>query len=67
MIKTLFATLGAAAGIIALIAIIVLFPFVFIWSMNILFPALAIPYTFETWLAIVLLQTFFKANVTIKK
>lgn len=67
MIKTLFATFGTAIGIAAIIAIVVLFPFVFIWSINILFPMLAIPYTFETWLAIVLLQSFLKANVTIKK
>ena len=29
----------------------VLGPFLVIWSLNTLFPALAIPYTFWTWLA----------------
>ena len=37
---------------IALILIAVIFgPIVGIWSLNTLFPTLAIPYTWQTWLA----------------
>ena len=37
--------------IILLILLIILGPIVTIWSLNTLFPVLAIPYTVETWLA----------------
>lgn len=40
-------------GLLALV--IVIGPLATIWSLNTLFPALAIPYTWETWLAAVLL------------
>ena len=41
---------------IVLIAIAVIFgPIVGIWSLNTLFPVLAIPYTWQTWLAYFLL------------
>jgi hypothetical protein len=41
---------------IALIVIAVVFgPLLGIWSLNTLFPVLAIPYTWETWLAYFLL------------
>lgn len=36
--------------------IIVMAPFASIWALNTLFPALAIPYTFDTWLASLLLS-----------
>jgi hypothetical protein len=42
-------------GIILLIAIIVFGPLLGIWSLNTLFPILAIPYTLETWAAFGLL------------
>ena len=37
--------------IILLILLIILGPIVTIWSLNTLFPVLAIPYSIETWLA----------------
>jgi hypothetical protein len=40
-----------AAALIAIIIAIILGPFITIWSLNTLFPALAIPYTLETWAA----------------
>lgn len=53
---------------IALIAIIIFFifigPFLAIWSLNVLFPALAIPYTLETWAAALVLSGVFKAKVS---
>ena len=47
--------------------LVVIGPFLTIWAVNTLFPALAIGYTFDTWLAVVLLGGFFRANVNLKK
>ena len=38
-----------------IIALVIFGPIVTIWSLNTLFPSLAIPITFETWCATVLL------------
>ena len=51
--------------VIAALAI-VFGPILTIWALNVLFPVLAIPTTFETWLAVVLLGMFLRANVTVK-
>ena len=37
------------------LVLIVLMPFAAIWSLNTLFPALAIPFAFDTWCEVVLL------------
>ena len=37
------------------VALIILIPVATIWSLNILFPALAIPLTFDTWCAALIL------------
>ena len=42
-------------GATLLIIVIAVGPIVGIWSLNTLFPVLAIPYTWETWLAYFLL------------
>lgn len=42
-------------------------PIALIWAMNTLFPALAIPYTLETWLAAFLIPAAFKSEVSFKK
>jgi hypothetical protein len=61
-------TLIAIIGFIALIVVVVAIgPLLTIWSANTLFPSLAIPYTFETWVAVIILGAFFRANVSIKK
>jgi hypothetical protein len=40
------------AMIIILVVLAIIFgPLAFIWSLNVLFPSLAIPYTFKTWAA----------------
>ena len=53
------------------IAVIVLLaalgPWLVVWSLNTLFPALAIEFTFWTWAAVVILGTFFRANVSVKR
>jgi hypothetical protein len=43
------------AGIAILLAVLVGFPLLGIWSLNTLFPVLSIPYTWQTWAAFVLL------------
>jgi hypothetical protein len=44
-------------GIALLVIAIVIGPLLGIWSLNTLFPVLAIPYTIETWAAFALLFT----------
>jgi hypothetical protein len=53
--------------IILLIVLIAIGPIVVIWALNTLFPILAIQFTFYTWLAVVILGAFLRANVSIKK
>lgn len=49
------------------VLLVVFAPLAVIWSLNTLFPALVIAYTFDTWWAILLLGAFLRANVTVKK
>lgn len=49
-------TSTAVLAILFIVAVIIVMPFATIWSLNTLFPVLAIPYTWETWLATNLLQ-----------
>lgn len=61
---------NSAAYIFVVLLVIVLFalaPFAIVWSLNTLFPLLAIPYTFETWLATIVLSGVFKSTITMKK
>lgn len=48
--------------LVAMILIALLSPLGIIWSMNVLFPSLAIPYTWETWLAVLIMSGFFKSS-----
>jgi hypothetical protein len=53
---------------IAFIAfMIIIGPIATIWAVNTLFPALAIAYTLETWLAVVVIGAFFRSKVSLKK
>jgi hypothetical protein len=54
----------AIALILVLLAI---GPWLVIWSLNTLFPLLAIQFTFWTWCAVVIMGVFFRANVTVKR
>jgi len=51
---------------VLLIALFVLGPFLVIWAVNTLFPALAIAYSLETWFAVIVVGAFFSPNVTVK-
>lgn len=60
--------LGMLLGMIAFIIVVVAIgPLATIWAINALFPSVAIPYAIETWLAVVILGAFLRANVSIKK
>ena len=48
-------------------AIVVFAPLAVIWSLNVLFPVLAIPYTFDAWCAVVLLNAFVQGAVRINR
>ena len=60
LIKIVF----AIAVIVFLIAV---GPLLTIWAVNTLFPVVAIPYTFDTWAAVVLLGAFLRAKVSVSK
>jgi len=49
------------------IAVIILGPILTIWALNTLFPALAVPYTLETWFAVILLKGFVAVTVNKNK
>jgi len=49
-----------------ILALVIIGPIAVIWSLNILFPALAIPLSFDTWCAVVILSGVFKTTVTRK-
>jgi hypothetical protein len=54
-------------AVIAAIALVIVGPLIIIWSMNTLFPVLAIPYDIWTWLATVFLFASIRANVSVKQ
>ena len=53
--------------ILVLIFLTLFGPFITIWALNTLFPALAIPYTIETYFAVIAMSVFFHANISYKK
>ena len=50
-----------------IIALVVLGPWLVIWALNTLFPVLAISYTWQTWLAVLVMSAFFQTKVSVKK
>jgi len=66
MMSSLLKTLGVV-GVLAIVALAILWPLVIIWAVNTLF-AFGIAYTFWTWLAVLVLTiSFGKANINVKK
>lgn len=49
-------------AIILILALLALGPLLTIWSLNVLFPMLAIKYSIESWLAVVILGGLFKVG-----
>lgn len=57
-----------ALGLIAFVVVVVAIgPLATIWALNTLFPSLAIAYSFDSWVAVVILGAALRANVSIKK
>jgi len=52
--------------VVFLVALVILGPVAVIWSLNTLFPALAIPLSLDTWCAVVVLSGVFKTTITRK-
>lgn len=55
-------------GIVSLVVVLVAVgPLLLLWSLNTLFPALAIPYTIWTWLAALILGAAASPSVKVSK
>ena len=46
-----------------IVLIVIAGPLLGIWALNTLFPALAIPYSIETWFAVILLSGLSKTTI----
>lgn len=57
---------GALTVLTLIIMLIAVGPILTIWSLNTIFPSLAIPYTFSTWAAVVFLGAALRANISSK-
>ena len=53
--------------IFGIIGLIIFGPFALVWSLNTLFPVLAIPYNFNTWAASLFILSIFNAKVAYNK
>lgn len=53
--------------VLLVVFLVVVGPLLTIWALNTLFPVLAIGYTWQTWLAVVILGGLFKSTITTKK
>lgn len=49
-----------------IVFLVVVGPLISIWALNTLFPVLAIPYTFETWCAVILIKGLLTVQVSKK-
>jgi hypothetical protein len=58
--------MGKILVLVLAIALIVLMPLAVIWSVNMLFPVAAIPVSFDTWCAVVVLGMFFRGEAKFK-
>ena len=52
--------------VLIIVAIVIAGPFASIWALNTLFPVLAIPYTLETWAAMLLVGGMFRSSFSTK-
>jgi hypothetical protein len=53
--------------ILLIILVVIFSPFLTIWALNTLFPALEIPYSLDTWSAVILLGLAFQGKTIIGK
>jgi hypothetical protein len=66
MTKVTADILGSILFIAYIVLLIVFGPLAILWSLNTLFPVLAIPYNFYTWFAVVLLNLTWMSKSVIK-
>jgi len=57
---------GVVLGVAFIIALVVIGPFLVIWSLNTLFPSLVIPYTLETWVSIMVIGAWISGLMNTK-
>ena len=57
---------AALIGMLLTVAFFTFAPILIIWALNTLFPVLAIPYTFETWVSVFFLFWFFRLKISVK-
>lgn len=62
MSKLIFDVFKVVGLLAFIIFCLVIGPVLVIWSLNTIFPVLAIPYTFETWCATVLIGIFIRGD-----
>ena len=61
-------SLALLAGLFVVMILLVIFaPFAIIWSLNTLFVALAIPYSFWSWLAVIVLNLTWASKPSFNK
>jgi hypothetical protein len=54
-------------GLALIVFFIAIGPWLVIWALNTLFPVLAIEFGLTTWAAVIVLGTFLRANVSVKR
>jgi heme A synthase len=54
-------------GLALIVFLIAIGPWLVIWALNTLFPVLAIEFGLATWAAVIVIGTFFRANVSVKR
>jgi len=54
-------------GLVLILALLAIGPWLVIWALNVLFPVLAIQFGLSTWFAVIVLGAFLRANVTVKR
>ena len=52
--------------LVLIVIIVIVGPLASIWALNTLFPVLAIPYTLETWAAMLLVGGMFRSSFSTK-
>jgi hypothetical protein len=59
--------LKIVVGIVLILFLLAIGPWLVIWALNTMFPVLAIEFTFWTWCAVIVIGTFLRANVSVKR
>lgn len=66
LIEMTISGFGIAGLILIFLFFLAIGPILIIWSLNILFPALNIDFTWQTWASILILLTFLRPEISIQ-